>query len=61
MFFGRLQREGGSFPAHVSSVRYDFALVSKFNVSEQEVIDNVLERLNPFQRSCFIFQICPSN
>jgi hypothetical protein len=57
--FRRLQHSDESFPAYVSSVR-DAALVLKLPVSEQEIINNILDGLSPAQRSHFVFQTRPS-
>jgi hypothetical protein len=57
--FRRLQHSDESFPAYVSSIR-DAALVLELPVSEQEIINNILDGLSPAQRSRFVFQARPS-
>jgi hypothetical protein len=58
--YGRLQREKESFQAYASSIR-DAATVLRLPVSDQELIDNILDGLSPLQRSRLAFQKRPSS
>jgi stress-induced morphogen len=58
--FGRVQRKDESFSSYVNSVK-DAAVVLQLPVSENEIVSNIVEGLNPTQRSRFVFKLLSDN
>jgi hypothetical protein len=52
--YERVQRHSESLPNYIQSIR-DAALVLRINKSESEVVQRIVEGLNPMQRARFVF------